>query len=264
MIRIRMVTISFFVLMATTSTVLAGETLDLRGVESLQDESVMKRDGSLLTIVVDDDACSEVLIPRLCASLRRITWQGAGDIAAPTLHPETEHWVIRWKKRPPSSKAIELLFDTSPCLEKQLEPITQRGDGRLDLHAYQATTTGEKLRFEPQPHKNTVGYWVNPEDFATWAIQVERPGKFNVGILQGCGRGQGGSEASLSVREDSSVVDRLTFTVEETGHFQNFVWRTVGVLEIPKPGSFTVRLEPEAIKKNALMDVRQLQFVRLP
>lgn len=264
MIRVQMLYVSCLIVVTLVPGAMADETLDLRDMSSLQSNPAMSCDGNLLTIHVEDDDCTSILIPRLCASLARIRWQGADDDESPILQPETDHWIVRWKHRPTSSHFIELEFDTPPCLEAQLEPIAQGGDGRLDLHAYQADTTGENLRFEPQPHKNTVGYWVNPEDFVTWSIHIERPGRFNVGILQGCGMGQGGSEASLSVLSGSRVVDQLNFTVEETEHFQNFIWRTVGVLEIPEPGTYTVRLAPVAIKKNALMDVRQIQFVRLP
>ncbi len=259
-------TLSLITIIATASyrEVLADETLDLRASQSLDTNAQLKRDGNRLTIRVEHDACDSVLIPRFHASLRRIYWIGVGSREEPTVQPETDHWVIRWKKRPKEAKVIELLFDTPPQLESEVDPIVQLGDGRLNLHAYQATTKGDKLRFEPQPHKNTVGYWVNVQDFATWTIQIDRPGEFNVGLLQGCGSGQGGSVATLSIRHGDRTVEQLDFTVEETGHFQNFIWRTIGVIEISKAGSYTVRLQPKKIKNTALMDIRQIQLVRLP
>jgi len=249
---------------ASHRATLADETLDLRAVRSLETDPHLTRDGNRLTIRLENRAYRSVYIPRMHASLRSISWVGIGSSKKPTVRPETDHWVIRWKKAPKEAKAIELLFDTPPELKGQLDPIGQLGDGRLNLHAYQATTTGEKLRFEPQPHKNTIGYWVNAKDFATWTIRVDRPGEFNVGILQGCGSGQGGSVAALSLGDGDQIVDRIEFTVEETGHFQNFIWRTVGVIRIPKAGDYTVRLQPKKIKHAALMDVRQIQLIPLP
>ena len=253
------------IIIATSScTLLAEETLDLRSLRSLETDPRLKRNGDRLTIRVKNNACKSVLIPRVYASLRQVIWKGAGSSEKLTVYSEPDHWVIRWTKAPTGAKAIELQFDTRPELGDEVDVIGQRGDGRLDLHAYQANTIGEKLRFEPQVHKNTVGYWVNSKDFATWTILVKRPGRFNVGILQGCGAGAGGSVASLSIRNGAQTVEQLEFAVEETGHFQNFVWRTVGVIEIPQAGRHTVRLQPKKIKKIALMDIRQIQLVRMP
>jgi hypothetical protein len=53
----------------------------------------------------------------------------------------------------------------------------------------------------------------------------------------------------------------LTFTVEDTGHFQRFVPRKVGVLELPA-GKTRVALKPVEKKGGAIMDVRRLSLVR--
>lgn len=242
----------------------SGEALDLRAVGSFEVDSQLTREGNQLIIYLEDADAEVVLIPRIYASLKRINWTNTNSGAEITVQPEVDHWAIRWKGATPRDAAIALEFDMQPKLEGEIGPVEQLGDGRISLHAYQATTHGEKLRYEPQPHKNTVGYWVNAEDFATWKIQVEQPGKFNVGILQGCGPGQGGSVASLTIDREDHTIDELGFTVEETGHFQNFIWRTVGVVEILKPGLYTLKLQPKRIEKAALMDIRQMQLVRLP
>ncbi len=181
-----------------------------------------------------------------------------------TVNPEPEHWIVRWDSRPAGADKIVLVFDTEVNFAKQNALCQQLGDGRLNLHAYQAITAGEKLRYEPQPHKNTVGYWVNPNDQASWLVQVERGGTFNVGLLQGCGRGQGGSVATLSISRNESTVAELECEIVETGHFQNFVWRNVGTLMITEPGHYIFEVKPKRIAKAALMDVRQIQLVLLP
>ena len=47
---------------------------------------------------------------------------------------------------------------------------------------------------------------------------MKTPGKFDVEMLVGCGNGSGGSEVEVAVGEQ-----KLNFTVQETGGFQNFV-----------------------------------------
>ena len=52
--------------------------------------------------------------------------------------------------------------------------------GLVGLPASAAEVHGVMLRFEPLPHKDTLGYWVRPDDWASWDFEVERPGRFEV------------------------------------------------------------------------------------
>ena len=67
-------------------------------------------------------------------------------------------------------------------------------DGSISLPAHFAVTHGKLLRYEPQPHKNTVGYWADETDWCEWKFKATKAGSFKVILLQGCGKGQGGSE----------------------------------------------------------------------
>jgi hypothetical protein len=132
-------------------------------------------------------------------------------------------------------------------------PNPQAKDGAIPLPARTAEVHGVMLRFEPLPHKNTLGYWVNKDDWASWEFTVATPGTFTVEVLQGCGKGQGGSEVAVAVGEQV-----LTFTVEDTGHFQNFKAREIGTMKIDKPGRHTLTIKPKTKAHSAIMDVRQV------
>src|SRR5262249_42076447 len=108
---------------------------------------------------------------------------------------------------------------------------SQAKDGTIAMPARTAEVHGVMLRFEPLPHKNTLGYWVNKDDWASWEFTVATPGTFTVEVLQGCGKGQGGSEVEVTVGEQV-----LKFTVEDTGHFQNFKARDIGTVTIDRAG----------------------------
>ena len=109
------------------------------------------------------------------------------------------------------------------------------------------------LRYEPLPHKTTLGYWVNASDWASFDFTVSQPGTFTVEVLQGCGKGQGGSEVDVAVGEQ-----KLKFTVEDTGHFQNFKAREIGTVKIDKAGRYTLTIKPIKKAAAAVMDVRQV------
>jgi arylsulfatase A len=121
----------------------------------------------------------------------------------------------------------------------------------VTLPARTAEVHGTQLRYEPSPHKNTLGYWVRAEDWASWEFTITRPGLFTIEILQGCGKGQGGSEVEVSVGGRS-----LRFTVEDTGHFQNFKARTIGTVALDKPGRYTLTVKPKKKAAAAVLDLR--------
>ncbi|NJN05746.1 MAG: hypothetical protein HC814_04355 [Rhodobacteraceae bacterium] len=103
------------------------------------------------------------------------------------------------------------------------------------------------------PHKNTLGFWVEPTDWAEFEFTVTKPGTFTVEPHQGCGAGNGGSEVEFTVAGQT-----LVMTVEDTGHFQNFKPRNIGTVEITEPGRYTLAVKPKTKAKAAVMDIRQI------
>ena len=138
-------------------------------------------------------------------------------------------------------------------------PNPQAKDGSILLHCKWAEVHGVMLRYEPLPHKNTLGYWVRVEDWASWEFTVTKPGKFQVEVLQGCGKGQGGSEVEVSVGVRVGDSDqKLSVIVEDTGHFQNFKPRDIGQVTLDKPGRYTLNVKPKKKAAAAVMDVRSI------
>jgi len=148
-------------------------------------------------------------------------------------------------------------------------PHPQAKDGTVLLPGKSAEVFGSQLRFEPSPHKNTLGFWTNASDYAAWDFIVSKPGSFEVELLQGCGTGQGGSVVEIAVvakgddvaasgAASSDGVAPLSYTVEDTGHFQNFVPRTAGVVELVKPGRYRLSIRVRSKAAAAVVDVRQV------
>jgi arylsulfatase A-like enzyme len=129
----------------------------------------------------------------------------------------------------------------------------QAADGIVTLPARTADVHGVQLRYEPLPHKNTLGFWVRADDWAGWDFTVSRPGTFTLEVLQGCGKGQGSSEVEFAVADQ-----KLGMIVEDTGHFQNFKAREVGTLTLDKPGRYTLTVRARSKPGVAVMDLRGL------
>jgi arylsulfatase A len=132
-------------------------------------------------------------------------------------------------------------------------PNPQSKDGTVVLPARTAEVHGLQLRYEPLPHKNTLGYWTRGDDWASWDFTITKPGAFAVEVLQGCGKGQGGSEVEVSIDGQT-----LPFRVEDTGHFQNFKARTLGQIKLEKAGRYTLAVKAKKKAAAAVMDLRSV------
>lgn len=132
-------------------------------------------------------------------------------------------------------------------------PNPQAADGTITLHARTAEVHGSQLRFEPLPHKNTLGFWVNADDWASWEFTLTKPGTFELEAWQGCGTGQGGSEVEFQIQNQT-----LPMTVVDTGHFQNFQARKLGTVTLDNPGRFELVVRAKSKAKAAVMDIRQV------
>ena len=138
----------------------------------------------------------------------------------------------------------------------------QGSDGTILLHAKDATANGLLLQWEPRDIKRTLGYWANPNDYAYWDFQVDKGGKYQVQISQGCGKGNGGSVADFSFYEFGNDETFASFqhTVKDTGHWQAFEPVALGSVELT-PGKTRLRVTPVSKAKAAVMDLQQVLLI---
>ena len=160
----------------------------------------------------------------------RLTLEDKASLMAPKLEP--------WRA---------LMNDVLP--KKKAES----GAGAVILHAKAAKVHGGKLRYEDPPHKDTLGFWVQKDDWVEWSFDVPNAGKFEVEVLQACGKGSGGAEIEIAVKGQS-----LTLKVEETGHFQRFIPRVAGVFTFDAAGPQTLSVRAKTKPGPAVMDLRRV------
>ena len=148
--------------------------------------------------------------------------------------------------------ALSSVAAEKPATRPATQPVRQDPDGSVLLHARDVIVHGSTVRYEPQPNKNTVGYWMKKEDWVSWDFEVTQPGRFNVIILQGCGKGSGGSEVEFAVNGQA-----LKTTVQDTGGFQNFVSRDIGTVNLTA-GLHSLTVKPLSKPGLAVMDLRSV------
>jgi len=137
-----------------------------------------------------------------------------------------------------------------PAPEGQ-EP-SQAIDGTVLLAARDATTFSRRMRYEPKPEKNCLGFWTELEDWAEWNFAVHDGATFTVQVLHGCDAGNHGSDVAVWINDD-----QRTFTVADTGGFQSWKPADLGAIALPA-GTHRLVVKPLTKAKGAILDVHQI------
>ena len=132
------------------------------------------------------------------------------------------------------------------------KPIVTPADGEIRLQARDARVHGKRLRYEPEPYKNVLGYWTEVDDWADWELNIPEAGTYEIEVQQGCGSGLGGSEVEIRVGGKS-----VSFIVQETGHFQKMILQTLDIGELPA-GPTALEIRPKTKTGVAIMDIRRI------
>ena len=139
------------------STAKAVDGLSLSDVQVRQDENRL-----YFVMPPGKTAPARIDLPRLGNVVRSIRWIGE-DKATMQVKSEPTEWSIDVTPQPANSAAVIIAELDAPVelFHKTITAHPDKTSGIILLPAKYASTHGEKLRFEPQPHKNTVGYWAN-------------------------------------------------------------------------------------------------------
>ena len=156
-----------------------------------------------------------------------------------------------------------------PTANPAYRPNPPGKDGTIVIPSRTAEVFGTMLRYEPMPHKNTLGYWVRQDDWARLEFTIEKPGAYSVAALVGCGNGSGGADVEFSVApaamtlktndgKEDSPPQILKLKVEETGGFQNFVARKLGTVKLTESGRYELTVRAKSKPGVAVMDLREM------
>ncbi|MEN9283361.1 MAG: hypothetical protein RLZZ179_854 [Verrucomicrobiota bacterium] len=142
-------------------------------------------------------------------------------------------------------------------------PPQQTSSGKVVLHAVRAAVKeGSRLQYEPPQNKNTLGFWTDPADTASWQFELHSPGLFSIALTQGCGKGSGGADVELAFEALDPPSDirpePLRFTVEDTGHFQNFRERQLGSRDLSTAKRWKLTVKPLSKPGVAVMDLQRI------
>ena len=219
---------------------------------------IVARDSSIELHVKTIPGSRVISFPRLNNQMKSLYLDGKSpEESNLKFKPELTTWEVTLPKDLADTSPL-IIFETLEPVELAIKPhvVNQSDDGSVTLPAHHVVTHGKLLRYEPQPHKNTMGYWANADDWAEWHLVVSQPGEFEIEVLQGCGKGQGGSTVEIEL-----AGKKIEFTIEDTGHFQNFKPRKIGTTRIEKTGRLQLQIRTLKKAKNAVCDIRQIRLL---
>ncbi|MGD9519294.1 MAG: alpha-L-fucosidase [Armatimonadota bacterium] len=132
----------------------------------------------------------------------------------------------------------------------------QADDGTLTVQARRAIIHGSKAMYEESQERglDNIGYWVDPSDWVSWFIKMDRPGLYDVDITYACPKGNGGSEYVIEIDGQ-----KLSGTVEATGDgWSDFKTFRVGTLTVEKAGRQELAVRPVRMPGYAVMNLRSV------
>lgn len=126
-----------------------------------------------------------------------------------------------------------------------IEPCTASagGNGVIALPPADATLDGHGLKLENKNGASYIGYWTNPADSVSFRVRFGKAGVQTVGIEWACPAAAAGSKTEFRLfDQENKQVATLPWTVTSTGSWETFQTASVGGLNVPAAGNFTLRL----------------------
>jgi alpha-L-fucosidase len=190
--------------------------------------------------------------------LHIFNWPADGKLLVPGLKNKADKaWLLADKKRKPlntistpegmtvsvplgapDSISSTVVVHIKGSLEIEQIGLTQAPDGSLTLPASEARTRGE-IKYESGEHRDSLGFWTNPDDWADWEFKVTRPGKVEVFAEVASLKA-----ASIEVRTGK---ERTRAHVPATGDYGRFEVVKLGTLEVPAGNA--IELSLRAVKE---------------
>ena len=133
----------------------------------------------------------------------------------------------------PDSISSTVVVQIKGPLDVEQSGLMQSADGSVTLPASEAATHGE-IKYEPGEHRNSLGFWTNPNDWASWEFKVTKPGKVEV-----TAEVASLEAASIEVRVGKQ---RARAEVSATGDYGRFKIVKLGTLDLPAGNSMTLSL----------------------
>jgi alpha-L-fucosidase len=172
---------------------------------------------------------------------------GAGLLADPSqtvaTNRENGKLILSLPATPPGPHASVVTLDLAGA--PNIQPVAFRpgADGTLTLKAEDANLDGPTLRLETRGKETNIGYWNNPAESISFPVLFEKSGPHAFVLRWSCKPGSEGSSIEIRLLDkDKQTVSTLPWKVAPTADWQTYKSEPIGVLAIPGPGTYTLKI----------------------
>ena len=132
-------------------------------------------------------------------------------------------------------------------------PVHVNSAGNYDLLAARAETHGDAIQVEGDAGKENLGFWDNPDDWASWTVDFASSGTYEVSALASAGTGPTAFNMEVSGQ-------KLTVSVPATGSWAAYIHLAVGRITLPKMGKYVISVKAADHASWKPMNLRGLVF----
>jgi alpha-L-fucosidase len=149
-----------------------------------------------------------------------------------------------------NASVVVLEIEGQPEVLAAAPTLRPAADGSITLHAAEAITHGEQIKFEGGESRDCIGFWLNPDDWVEWQFTVARPGKLEVTAEIAA---QGSGSFTIDVGGQC-----LKGKAPNTGDYGKFEKLVLGTIDLPASGkaSLAVKAVKDGWQPFNLKDVR--------
>jgi len=212
-----------------------------------------KKPGLLFLHVFDWPADGKLVVPGLENEVGRAYLLADANRALEVTRAGERIVIDLPQKAPdPIDTVVVLAIEGEP---KVVQPATvQAPDRTLTLHARDAFTHGENIRYEQGGGKDNIGFWTDPADWVHWVLRIDHAGKFDVEITYACPNMSAGSEYVVEV-----AGQQLSGKVQGTGSWTQFQTEKLGTLDLPAE-RHTLNVKAKNLVGEGVMNLQSIVF----
>jgi alpha-L-fucosidase len=158
----------------------------------------------------------------------------------------------------PTDKPISVLvleLDGKPVVDPQVVTLNEKGE--LELNYLKVITSGNaKKRYNRKLGFN-ISKWTNPNDIATWHVQVDKPGIYRVNVDYAADQDSEGRPYEISLGS-TLLQPRVAYTGSMFNLLPEYYNFPVGYFEIKEPGKYILSMKPLSVEESNLMYLRKI------
>ncbi len=140
--------------------------------------------------------------------------------------------------------------------------VAPEASGRLVLSASDAVLNGTTLMFEKKHTNGNLGRWITPGEFASWQVQIPKPGAYQVALTYSA---TGGGKPMRITGEmvkarPSQTIGPLDLTTRSTSGWEKYETHAVGRLEFKLAGRYDLKLSGRG-ETAPFINLQQIELV---